>query len=105
MTGETRGAALNWSEVLTLLITGHDLSDAETTWAMGEAMTGQASPAQLAGFLVALRAKGETVAELTALADTMLEHAVRIEVPGRTLDIVGSAVSYTHLTLPTNREV
>jgi len=96
MSSETRGAALNWSEVLTVLITGHDLSDAETTWAMGEAMTGQASPAQLAGFLVALRAKGETVAELTALADTMLEHAVRIEVPGRTLDIVGSGGDRAH---------
>lgn len=85
-----------WSDLLTTLLSGADLSGAETAWAMGEVMTGQASPAQVAGFLVALRAKGETVAELTALADTMLEHAVRIEVPGRTLDIVGSGGDRAH---------
>ena len=63
---------------------------------MGEVMSGAASPARLAGFLVALRAKGETVDELTALADTMLEHAVRIEVPGRTVDLVGTGGDRAH---------
>ena len=45
---------------------------------------------QLAGFLVALRAKGESVEELRGIADVMLEHAHRIEVPGPTIDVVGT---------------
>jgi anthranilate phosphoribosyltransferase len=59
-------------------------------------MSGSASPPRLAAFLVALRAKGETVEELTALADTMLAHAVRIEVPGRTVDVVGTGGDRAH---------
>lgn len=85
-----------WPELFSRLIAGHDLDRAQTAWAMDEIMLGQASPARLAGFLVALRAKGETVEELTALADTMLAHAVRIEVPGRTVDIVGSGGDRAH---------
>src|SRR5690625_6952797 len=57
---------------------------------MDNVMSGQATAVQLAGFLVALRAKGETVAELTGLTKTMLDHAVRFEVPGRSVDIVGT---------------
>lgn len=85
-----------WPELFSRLIAGRDLDRALTTWAMDEIMLGQASPARLAGFLVGLRAKGETVDELTALADTMLAHAVRIEVPGRTVDIVGSGGDRAH---------
>src|SRR5690625_4963832 len=57
---------------------------------MDQVMSGLASPVQLAGFLVALRAKGETVAELTGLADVMLEHAVRVDLPDDVVDIVGT---------------
>lgn len=53
-------------------------------------MSGEASLAQVAGFLVALRSKLESVAEVRGLADVMLEHARRIEVPGETIDIVGT---------------
>jgi len=88
--------APTWSGLLTGLVAGRDLTAAETAWAMGEVMTGSASPARLAGFLVALRSKGETVEELTALADTMLEHAVRIQVPGRTVDLVGTGGDRAH---------
>ncbi|MDQ2624997.1 MAG: anthranilate phosphoribosyltransferase, partial [Actinomycetota bacterium] len=85
-----------WPDLLAQLLAGRDLEPAEAAWAMDEIMQGLASPARLAGFLVALRAKGETVAEMTALADTMLRHAVRIEVPGRTVDIVGSGGDRAH---------
>ncbi|MDF3046029.1 MAG: trpD [Ornithinibacter sp.] len=63
---------------------------------MTEVMTGEATPVQLAGFLVALRAKGETVAELRALADVMLEHANRIDVPGPSIDVVGTGGDRMH---------
>ena len=51
---------------------------------------------QLAGFLVGLRAKGESVEELRGIADVMLEHAHRIEVPGPTIDIVGTGGDRMH---------
>ena len=63
---------------------------------MTRVMTGEASPVQLAGFLVGLRAKGESVAELHGIADVMLEHANRIEVPGETIDIVGTGGDRLH---------
>ena len=43
-----------------------------------------------AAFLIALRSKGETVSELTALVDVMLEFATPITIPGPTVDVVGS---------------
>lgn len=79
-----------WPSVLTTLLAGTDLSSDQTSWAMRQMMSGDAAPAQIAGFLVALRAKGETVTELGALADVMLEHALPIDVQGPTLDIVGT---------------
>jgi anthranilate phosphoribosyltransferase len=78
------------------LLDGHDLPAPAVAWAMGEVMSGEASSAQVAGFLTALRAKGESVAEMRALADIMLDHAVRIEVPGTTLDIVGTGGDRAH---------
>ncbi|MDE9366749.1 anthranilate phosphoribosyltransferase [Luteipulveratus sp. YIM 133132] len=86
----------SWAEVLTSLLSGNDLSAEQTAWAMDQVLTEQADPAQLAGFLVALRAKGETAAEMRGLADGMLERAIRIEVPGRTLDIVGTGGDQAH---------
>lgn len=88
--------AATWSDLLTALVAGHDLDREQTSWAMSEIMGGEASPARVAGFLVALRAKGETVEELTALADTMLAHAQLITVPGRCVDIVGTGGDRAH---------
>lgn len=53
-------------------------------------MSGEATPAQIAGFLVALSAKGETVEELSGLVETMLLHANPISIAGEKLDIVGT---------------
>lgn len=87
MTGAER---IGWPDVLGALLDGEDLDDRRAGWAMTEIMTGEATPSQVAGFLVALRAKGETTTELRAVADTMLAHAHRIEVPGESIDIVGT---------------
>ncbi len=53
-------------------------------------MSGEATPSQVSGFLMALRAKGETSAEIRAIADVMLAHAHRIHVEGPSIDIVGT---------------
>ncbi|WP_028636014.1 anthranilate phosphoribosyltransferase [Nocardioides sp. URHA0032] len=80
----------SWPEVLTALVGGSDLSAAQAAWAMGEILAGEATPSQIAGFAVALRAKGETSEEVTGLAAAMLARANPIEVPGRLLDVVGT---------------
>ena len=79
-----------WPDVLSDLVAGRDLGAGQASWAMGEILAGNASPAQIAGFAVALRAKGETVEELTGLVDAMYANAVPLAIPGRTLDIVGT---------------
>jgi anthranilate phosphoribosyltransferase len=79
-----------WPDLLTALIRGEDLDTAQAAWAMDRVMSGEATPAQLASFLTALRAKGETVPEMTGLASMMLRHAHRFEVDGPSIDIVGT---------------
>lgn len=79
-----------WPEVLSTLVARRDLGHVQARWAMEEILSGQATPAQVAGFAVALRAKGETVEELAGLADVMFEWRTRIEVEGRLLDVVGT---------------
>lgn len=94
--GHAEAAAPTWPGLLTALLEGRDLTADQTRWAMRQVMKGEASPVQIAGFLVALRAKGLTVGELTGLADEMLAHARRISVPGRTVDIVGTGGDLMH---------
>lgn len=80
----------SWPLLLTELISGHDLSSEQTGWAMNTIMSGNATDAQIAGFLVALRAKGETVSEISGLAKAMISHARALELDGEALDIVGT---------------
>ncbi|MGF1664509.1 MAG: anthranilate phosphoribosyltransferase, partial [Kineosporiaceae bacterium] len=79
-----------WPDVLGALTRREDLDEATASWAMSEVMSGRAADAQLAGLLVGLRAKGETVAEVAALARVMVGHAVPLEVAGPVLDVVGT---------------
>ncbi|MGW5022829.1 anthranilate phosphoribosyltransferase [Streptomyces cacaoi] len=83
-------AARSWPDVLSALLAGQDLSADAAAWAMDRIMRGEASDAQIAGFAVALRAKGETVQEITGLVAAMYEHAHVIDVPGPAVDIVGT---------------
>jgi anthranilate phosphoribosyltransferase len=89
-------AAPTWSDLFATLVNRQDLTAEQTAWAMGEIMSGEASTPRVAAFLIALKTKGETVTELMSLADTMLQHAVRIDVPGRTIDIVGTGGDRSH---------
>ncbi|MBK3577455.1 anthranilate phosphoribosyltransferase [Streptomyces sp. MBT65] len=88
--GGDTAAARSWPEVLNALLYGQDQDADATFWAMDQIMRGEATDAQIAGFVVALRAKGETVEEITGLVRAMYEHANVIEVSGRTVDIVGT---------------
>ncbi|MFE6484768.1 anthranilate phosphoribosyltransferase [Streptomyces sp. NPDC088747] len=88
--GGDTAADRSWPRLLNGLLDGRDLSADDTAWAMNLMMRGEATDAQIAGFAVALRAKGETVEEISGLVRMMYEHANVIEVPGRTVDIVGT---------------
>ncbi|MGH8894743.1 MAG: anthranilate phosphoribosyltransferase [Actinomycetes bacterium] len=90
------GAPTTWSGLLTRLLAAEDLSAAQTAWAMEQVMMGAATPAQLAGFVVALRAKGESPAEVTGLVTAMLAHAERIDVPGPAVDTCGTGGDRAH---------
>lgn len=83
-------ANLAWPTLLGSLIDGEDLSIAEATWAMERVMAGEATSAQLAGLLVALRIKGETVDEIVGFRDAVLANAETLRVPSTVLDIVGT---------------
>ena len=82
--------AYTWPQVLAPLVRGEDIPAEATAWAMAQILSGAASPAQLAGFAVALRCKGESVTEVEGMVGTMYDHAQRITVSGRTVDIVGT---------------
>ena len=69
---------------------GEDQPAEATAWAMEQILNGDATPVQMAGFVVGLRSKGETVQELTGLADMMIEFATPIEIGGPAVDVVGS---------------
>jgi anthranilate phosphoribosyltransferase len=79
-----------WPALIRALIQGETLHAGQTAWAMNEIMDGAASPAQIAGFGVALRAKGETAEEMAGLAEAMLAHATPIKVTGPVTDLVGT---------------
>jgi len=80
----------SWPALIGALIKGEALTADEAAWAMNEIMDGAATPAQIAGFGVALRIKGETAAEVSGLAEAMLSHATPISIPGPTVDLVGT---------------
>jgi anthranilate phosphoribosyltransferase len=72
---------VSWPAVLTTLIERRDLDVETASGAMRAIMSGEASPAHIAAFLVALRAKGETVDEIVGLARVMREFSVKVNVP------------------------
>lgn len=83
---------MDLKEAIGHCIERRDLDAEAMTQVMRAIMTGGATPAQIAGFLVALRMKGETVAEIAAAASVMRELATGVDLTGleHTLDIVGT---------------
>ncbi|HET7174111.1 MAG TPA: anthranilate phosphoribosyltransferase [Nocardioidaceae bacterium] len=87
---ESPDEGLSWPDVLGQLVAGRSLSAAESGWAMRQILAGEATPAQIAGFAIGLRAKGETVAEVEGLVSVMYEFATPLDVDRRAVDVVGT---------------
>lgn len=79
-----------WPIILSALLRGENLAISEASWAMQQVMSGDATPSQLAGFLVALSAKGETVDEIVGFRDAVLANAEPLTLGALALDIVGT---------------
>ncbi len=98
--GAARSAARGWPGLLGMLLRNEALGAADTAWAMTQIMSGNASPAQIAGFAVALRAKGETPEEVRGLLRAMLDFATPLEVPDdvreRAVDTCGTGGDQSH---------
>ncbi len=90
MTGQS------WPALFARLIRREDLDAADTDWVMDRVLAGEASPAQLGGFLVGLRSKGETPGEIAGLAAAMLRHGKRVEVDVPAVDVVGTGGDGAH---------
>ncbi len=84
--------ALRWPDVLGKLLRREDLAPGLAAQALEAILSGDATDAQIAGFAVGMRAKGETPEELAALVETMLAHAEHVEVsgPGPLVDTCGT---------------
>ncbi|HET9611493.1 MAG TPA: anthranilate phosphoribosyltransferase [Acidimicrobiales bacterium] len=87
-----------WPAVLGVLTAGGDLSSDQARTAMSEILDGAASPAQIAGFIVALRMKGETVDELDGMLQAMFDAADRVDLPpgAPVVDVVGTGGDRAH---------
>ncbi len=83
-------APLSWPLVLGRLLEKTALDRASASWAMNQIMAGEATEAQVGAFMIALRAKGESVDELAGLVDVMLERSVMLDTGNDAVDIVGT---------------
>jgi anthranilate phosphoribosyltransferase len=77
-------------DAIAALVDRRDLTEADAAACMEELMSGDATPAQVAAFLVALRMKGETVDEITGLARVMREKSLHVHIEGSLLDTCGT---------------
>lgn len=98
MTATTWDDGGGWSAVLGSLTQRRDLDRVTAGAAMGEILDGNATPVQIAGFIVALRMKGETTDELIGLVNAMLDRAVRVDLdePEGVIDLVGTGGDRSH---------
>jgi anthranilate phosphoribosyltransferase len=83
-------AAPDFRALLAKVATGRQLSEAEAAAAFDAMMSGDATPSQMGGFLMALRVRGETVEEITGAARTMRAKALKVAAPQEAIDIVGT---------------
>ena len=82
--------ATNLKTYIGMVATGASLDQAEATQAFDIIMSGEATHAQIGGFLMALRVRGETVDEITGAAIAMRAKALKVKAPDNAIDIVGT---------------
>lgn len=75
---------------------GRPLSREDAALAFQKMMSGEATPSQIGGFLMALRVRGETVEEISAAVSTMRARMVRVVAPGNAIDVVGTGGDASH---------
>src|SRR4051794_18847738 len=76
--------------VLARLAAGEHLAESEAEAAFGIIMAGEATPAQIAGLLMAMRVRGETVPEITGAVRAMRARMAAVEAPPGAIDVVGT---------------
>ena len=81
---------MNMQEILNLVTTGQALTEAQAEAAFNIMMNGEATPTQIGAFLMGLRLRGETVAEITSGARVMREKATKIAAPANAIDTCGT---------------
>ena len=86
-------AADDWAGVLNRLLDFEDLTREEASGAMAAVLGGSATPAQISGFLVALRMKGVTAEEMTGMVQAMLAAAEPLPLEGDIIDTCGTGGS------------
>lgn len=79
-----------WASIVAALHDGRSLDYGQSYWIMDQVMRGELGEARLASFLTAMAIKGATVDEIHGLADGMLDHGARVDLPSQALDIVGT---------------
>ena len=79
-----------WPGVLGTLAAGRDIGAGEARAALGAILAAEATDAQVAAFIVALRIKGPAVGELQGLVDAMRDAATPLDIPAESIDIVGT---------------
>jgi anthranilate phosphoribosyltransferase len=84
------GSQFSWGHLISKLMKGESLTEEASSEAMTEIMEGAATPAQIAGFVVALRSKGESVDEIAGMVRTMRSYGEKVDVDGELLDTCGT---------------
>lgn len=86
----------DWKQVLGQITAGKDLSAQQTFWAMSQIMSGTATDAQIAGFAMGLRVKGETATEIEGMVTAILDNATLVSLDRPAVDVVGTGGDGAH---------
>ena len=94
---DSSAATLTWPQLLGNLMSGAAVPPAHIAWAMAEILSGNATSAQIAAVVTALRTRGETADDVSALVSTMVDRSLKVphEFPV-VLDVVGTGGDGSH---------
>lgn len=87
---------VTWKHILATVTQGRTLTTSEAAWAMQSMMSGEATDVQIAAFVSALHARGETAEEIRGLVDVMVEKAIQVPHERVAVDVVGTGGDLAH---------